>query len=47
MLRFTIRRLLQTIPTVIAVALLIFVIFSVVPGSFAASRSSFRSAPGA
>jgi ABC-type dipeptide/oligopeptide/nickel transport system permease component len=37
MLRFTIRRLLQTIPTVIAVALLIFVIFSVVPGSFAAS----------
>lgn len=37
MLRFTIRRLLQTIPTIIAVALLIFVIFSVVPGSFAAS----------
>lgn len=37
MFRFAIRRLLQTIPTVIAVALLIFVIFSVVPGSFAAS----------
>jgi len=37
MLRFTIRRLLQMIPTVIVVALLIFVIFSVVPGSFAAS----------
>jgi peptide/nickel transport system permease protein len=37
MLRFTVRRLLQTIPTVIAVALVIFVIFSVVPGSFAAS----------
>lgn len=37
MLRFTIRRLLQMIPTIIAVALLIFVIFSVIPGSFAAS----------
>lgn len=37
MLRFTIRRLLQMVPTVIAVALLIFIIFSVVPGSFAAS----------
>lgn len=37
MLRFTLRRLLQAIPTVVAVALLIFVIFSVVPGSFAAS----------
>lgn len=37
MLRFTIRRLAQVIPTVIVVALLIFVIFSVVPGSFAAS----------
>lgn len=37
MLRFTIRRLLQMIPTIIAVALLIFVIFSVVPGSFASS----------
>lgn len=37
MLRFTIRRLLQVIPTLLAVALLIFVIFSVVPGSFASS----------
>lgn len=37
MLRFTIRRVLQMIPTVVAVALLIFVIFSVVPGSFASS----------
>ncbi len=37
MIRFTIRRLLQVIPTIIAVALLIFIIFSVVPGSFAAS----------
>lgn len=40
MLRFTIRRILQIIPTVIVVALLIFVIFSVVPGSFAASLFS-------
>jgi ABC-type dipeptide/oligopeptide/nickel transport system permease component len=37
MLRFTIRRLLQMIPTIFAVALLIFVIFSVIPGSFASS----------
>ena len=37
MLRFTLRRILQVIPTVIVVALLIFVIFSVVPGTFAAS----------
>ena len=37
MLRFIIRRILQAIPTVIAVALLIFVIFSVVPGSFTSS----------
>lgn len=37
MLRFTIRRLLQVIPTLIAVALLIFIIFSVIPGSFASS----------
>ncbi|WP_099825110.1 ABC transporter permease [Oceaniglobus indicus] len=40
MLRFTIRRLLQVIPTIIAVVLLIFVIFSVVPGSFASSLMS-------
>ena len=37
MLRFTIRRLLQVIPTLLAVALLIFVIFSVNTGSFASS----------
>ena len=37
MLRFTLRRVLQVIPTVVVVALLIFVIFSVVPGTFAAS----------
>ncbi|MBP9951475.1 MAG: ABC transporter permease, partial [Cypionkella sp.] len=35
--RFTLRRLFQMIPTIIAVALLIFIIFSVVPGSFASS----------
>lgn len=37
MIRFTIRRVLQIIPTIFAVALLIFIIFSVVPGSFASS----------
>lgn len=37
MFRFTLRRVLQVIPTVVVVALLIFVIFSVVPGTFAAS----------
>lgn len=37
MLRFTIRRILQTVPTIIMVALIIFVIFSVVPGTFATS----------
>lgn len=46
MLRFTIRRLLQMIPTVIAVALLIFIIFSVVPGSFATSLFSDGRAAG-
>lgn len=40
MLRFTIRRVFQIVPTVIVVALMIFVIFSVVPGSFAASLFS-------
>lgn len=40
MLRFTIRRVLQIIPTIVIVALLIFVIFSVVPGSFATSLLS-------
>lgn len=40
MLRFTLRRIFQIIPTVVVVSLLIFVIFSVVPGSFAASLFS-------
>lgn len=40
MLRFTIRRILQIIPTIVVVALLVFVIFSVVPGSFASSLFS-------
>ena len=40
MLRFALRRILQMIPTIIVVALLIFVIFSVVPGSFASSLFS-------
>lgn len=37
MLRFALRRLLQMIPTIVAVSLLIFVIFSIVPGSIASS----------
>jgi peptide/nickel transport system permease protein len=37
MLAFTIRRLLQTIPTILAVILVIFVLFSVIPGSFMSS----------
>lgn len=40
MLRFVIRRILQIVPTIAVVALLIFVIFSVVPGSFASSLFS-------
>ena len=40
MLRFTLRRIAQMIPTLFVVALLIFVIFSVVPGSFASSLFS-------
>ena len=39
MLSFLLRRLLQTIPTVLAVVLLVFVLFSVVPGSIASSMS--------
>jgi len=39
MLSFLIRRLLQTIPTVLAVVLLVFVLFSVVPGSIISSMS--------
>ncbi|MBR1168927.1 ABC transporter permease [Bradyrhizobium liaoningense] len=39
MLSFLIRRVLQTIPTVLAVVLLVFVLFSVVPGSIASTMS--------
>ena len=39
MLSFLIRRLLQTIPTVLAVVALVFVLFSVVPGSIVSSMS--------
>ncbi|MCK1733246.1 ABC transporter permease [Bradyrhizobium sp. 138] len=39
MLSFLFRRLLQTIPTVLAVVLLVFVLFSVVPGSIVTSMS--------
>ncbi len=37
MLSFLVRRLIQTVPIVLAAALLIFVVFSVIPGSFASS----------
>lgn len=37
MLTYVVRRLLQMIPIVLAVALLIFVLFSVIPGTFASS----------
>jgi peptide/nickel transport system permease protein len=40
MLRFALRRALQIIPTIFLVVLIIFVIFSVVPGSFATSLFS-------
>ena len=39
MLSFAIRRLLQTIPTILAVVLVIFVLFSVIPGSIASSMN--------
>jgi glutathione transport system permease protein len=39
MLRFLLRRLLQTIPIILAVALLVFVLFSVIPGTFASSMN--------
>lgn len=38
MLIFTIRRILQTIPTIAAVVLLIFIMFNVIPGSFATGQ---------
>ena len=39
MLSFAIRRILQTVPTVLAVVLVIFVLFSIVPGSIVTSMS--------
>src|SRR5215213_3219920 len=39
MLSFAIRRILQTVPTVLAVVMVIFVLFSVVPGSVVSSMS--------
>ena len=39
MLAFASRRILQTVPTVLAVVLLIFVLFSVIPGSIISSLS--------
>lgn len=39
MLSFLLRRLLQTIPTVLAVVLLVFALFSVVPGSIVSTMS--------
>ncbi|CAM3733326.1 ABC transporter permease [Bordetella tumulicola] len=39
MLSFLVRRFLQTVPIVLAAVLLIFVIFSVIPGTFASSMS--------
>ena len=45
MLAFVIRRILQTVPTVLAVVLLVFVLFSVVPGSIASSLGDGGGAP--
>lgn len=39
MVAFLLRRLLQTLPILVAVALLIFLLFSVIPGTFASSMS--------
>jgi glutathione transport system permease protein len=39
MLSFIVRRLLQTLPIIMAVAALIFVMFSVIPGTFASSMN--------
>ena len=39
MLAFALRRTLQSFPTVAAVALVVFVLFSVIPGSIATSMS--------
>ena len=35
MLAFTLRRILQTVPTIGAVVLLVFILFNVIPGTFA------------
>jgi peptide/nickel transport system permease protein len=40
MLLFTLRRILQTVPTIIAVVLLIFLMFNVIPGSFSISQEN-------
>ena len=45
MLAFVIRRILQAIPTVLAVVLVVFVLFSIVPGSIASSLSDGGGAP--
>jgi peptide/nickel transport system permease protein len=45
MLAFLVRRLLQTIPTILAVVLIIFVLFSVIPGSFVSSMGDDGRAP--
>jgi len=45
MLSFMIRRILQTVPTVLAVVLVVFVLFSIVPGSIASSLSDGGGAP--
>ena len=39
MISFILRRILQMVPTVMAVAFLIFVLFSVIPGNFASTLS--------
>ena len=39
MLSFVLRRILQSVPTVLAVVLVVFVLFSVVPGIIASSMS--------
>ncbi|AWM85909.1 ABC transporter permease [Microvirga sp. 17 mud 1-3] len=39
MAAFLLRRLLQTVPILLAVALIIFILFSVIPGTFASSMS--------
>lgn len=45
MLAFAIRRILQTIPTILIVVLVIFVLFSVIPGSFASSLNDDGRSP--